>query len=108
MTIRNRRLLCVCLLLLPPNPLRAQDEKAVAIVGWLGKNDALDRVRKQSHHKVHEIALTAGRLMMIELRSVDFGGFLRLEDAAGKTVAENDGAEDRNARLCLVPPKTGV
>jgi CHAT domain-containing protein len=97
-------------LLLGFTPADAQDAKPLVITGELTKKDPLDKERKASHHKVHELELQAGEIYMIDLRSVDFDTFLRLEDAAGKKISTNDdiSTTDRNSRLGFAPKKTGT
>ncbi len=89
-------------------PAAAQADKPLTIQGRLQASDPLDRVRKQSHHKVHEVELKKDQLYLIELRSADFDTFLRVEDAQGKKLAENDdiGETDLNSRLGFVPSAT--
>jgi CHAT domain-containing protein/Flp pilus assembly protein TadD len=96
-------------LLLGFTTAHAQDAKPLVITGELTKKDPFDKVRKASHHKVHELELKAGEIYMIDLRSVDFDTFLRLEDATGKKISENDdiSAVDLNSRLGFVPKKSG-
>jgi CHAT domain-containing protein len=90
-------------------PAHAQDAKPLVITGELTKKDPFDKVRKASHHKVHELELKAGEIYMIDLQSADFDTFLRLEDGAGQKISENDDVSenDRNSRLGLVPKKSG-
>lgn len=74
----------------------------------LTADDPLDRVRKRSHCKVHEVKLEAGQQYRIDLTSRDFDTYLRLEDKDGKTLDENDdvGPKDLNSRLLFTPAKT--
>src|SRR5438045_1301506 len=96
------------LLTLTTAPAMAQGEKPLTINGQLKDNDPLDKLRKQSFHKVHEVELKKEQLYLIELRSVDFDTFLRIEDAKGKPLAENDDISetDLNARLGFLPTET--
>jgi hypothetical protein len=88
----------------------AQDAKPLVLTGELTKKDPFDKKRKASHQKVHELELKAGATYMIDLRSIDFDTFLRLENAAGNKISENDdlGDADANSRLGFVPKKTGT
>jgi CHAT domain-containing protein/Flp pilus assembly protein TadD len=77
--------------------------------GELTAKNPLDRVLKQSGHKVHEVQLEAGQLYAIELRSTVFDAYLRLEDTAGKQLAEDDDSGGgTDARLLYRPPQGGV
>ena len=60
------------------------------ISGELTSQDAFDKIRKDCFHEVHELHLKAGEIYLIELKSLDFEPFLRLEDAASKTLREHD------------------
>ena len=98
-----------CVLLLGFTNFHTQDVRPLVITGELTKKDPFDHERIASHHKVHELDLKAGEIYLIDLRSVDFDTFLRLEDATGKKICENDdiSAIDLNSRLGFVPKKSG-
>jgi hypothetical protein len=82
--------------------------KEIEINGRLTAKDVLDDVRKDSHHKVHEVRLTAGRVYQIDLRSSEFDPYLRLEDSGRKRLAEDDDSGGQlNARLEFQAPATG-
>jgi hypothetical protein len=49
-----------------------------------------DKVKTDCPGKRYELNCVAGRTYTIELRSEDFDAYLRLEDASGKTIEEND------------------
>jgi hypothetical protein len=69
------------------------DEKLVQIDGKLAKEDPADKIRKNNPHKVHEYKMKAGSVYAIKLVSKDPKGFdvyLRVEDSAGKNLAEDD------------------
>jgi CHAT domain-containing protein/tetratricopeptide (TPR) repeat protein len=97
---------------LPDQPKRATPppEKSLVIRGELKASDPLDRLRKQSYCRVHEVDLKAGRTYLVELRSPDFDTFLRVEDTQGRVLAENDdiGKTDLNSRLAIVPERRGT
>jgi eukaryotic-like serine/threonine-protein kinase len=61
---------------------------------------------------VHEQELTAGRAVVIEMRSKKFDTYLRLEDAKGKVLAENDdidlAAKNTDSRILFMPKASGV
>ena len=58
----------------------------------------------------HEIQLVGGRVYVIDLESSAFDPQLKLHDAAGKVLAENDdaGSTNRNARVVFTAPADGV
>jgi HEAT repeat protein len=77
------------------------------IDGQLAATDPLDKVRKQMHHKVHTVAMMAGQVYVIDLQSNDFDSWLRLEDAAGKQLAQDDdGGGFPHARITFTAPAT--
>jgi serine/threonine protein kinase/Tfp pilus assembly protein PilF len=102
--------------------LPAQERK-----GWEQLWADVALLRKQAAGRCHdsrqEIALTAkesskvnawimvaGRVYIIDLESTAFDALLRLEDAKGKQLAENDDFlpdVHRNARLVFTPKQTG-
>ncbi len=82
--------------------------KPIIIAGELAGNDARDRKLKASPARTHKIELKKGVCYVIDLVSKDFDAFLRLEDAKGKELAEDDdGGGENNARLFFIPPATG-
>jgi hypothetical protein len=81
----------------------------LAASGQLNDKDAFDKERKKCHHKVHEVKMTKGHRYTIDLRSGQFDPWLRLEDADGKILAEDDdGGGGRNARLRFTPERGGT
>jgi serine/threonine protein kinase/Tfp pilus assembly protein PilF len=61
----------------------------------------------QQKSSVHEQTLVAGRTYVIELESSAFDAFLKLQDASGKLLDENDDIEPgviQNARMIFTPP----
>ena len=60
--------------------------------------------------KVHEIKMTAGKSYMIDMESIDFDPFLKLEDAQGKLLAENNdiSPNNHNSRILFIPPQDGT
>src|SRR5262249_49220511 len=70
------------------------------IQGQLTRDDPLDRVPSGRHHQVQQVTLEAGRMYQFDLMSKEFGSFLRLEDAKGHVLAQDDdGGEGLNARI---------
>jgi tetratricopeptide (TPR) repeat protein/CHAT domain-containing protein len=87
-----------------------QDKEIVVlqVAGKLTGTDARDRVRKGSHHRVHEVPLQAGKHYLIDLVSADFDPFLRLENDTGKQLAEDDDSGGgTKARLVFAAPGPG-
>jgi hypothetical protein len=75
--------------------------------GKIAENDPVDPVHNQPA-KTHKMRLAAGKTYVIDLMSSDFDTFLRLEDSAGKQLAEDDdGGQDTNAQIVFTPEKTG-
>ena len=85
------------------------DDKGVQIEGKLTKDDPADKVRKGNPHKVHEYRFKAGTVHAIRLVSKDPKGFdiyLRIEDSAGKNLAEDDDSGGHpNAQVIFKAPK---
>jgi hypothetical protein len=80
----------------------------VDVSGRLLPEDPRDRVRKQSPRKTYRLRMDAGMTYVIDLQSADFDAFLRLEDASGNQVAEDDdGGGGRNARIRYSPTRAG-
>jgi hypothetical protein len=97
-----------------PNPTRAfQEQKKPAVVeitlkdgaarldARMTRDDAIDAIRKGCHCKIYTVKLSAGKTYQIDMESEDLDAFLRLEDAAGKRLAENDDVspDNLNARI---------
>ena len=82
----------------------------MVIEGELTGKDPFDKIRKGSRVKVHDLELKAEEIYLIDLRSLDFDTFLRLEDSTGKKISENDdiSATNLNSRLGFMPKKTGT
>lgn len=55
--------------------------------------------------KTHELEVLAGKTLVVDLHSPAFDAFLRLEDQAGKTLAENDDVRpgQTDARIVYAP-----
>lgn len=79
------------------------------MAGQLTANDPFDRVRKSCRHKVYTFRMVKGKVYKIDLESIVFDSFLRLEDAHGKQLAsDDDSGRGRNARLIFIAPRDGV
>jgi hypothetical protein len=95
----------------------AADEKPAAakkadhfdVQDKLTDQDPLDKVKTKSHCKIYPLKMSPKRAYTIDLRSSDFDAYLRIEDANGKSLAEDDdGGDGTNARLVFVPPSAGT
>lgn len=79
--------------------------KVLDIKGTLTESDPPD---KGKPHKAHVVKLTAGKTYKIDLISQDFDTYLRLQNAEGKVVAQDDDSGgDLNARILYQVPKDG-
>jgi hypothetical protein len=85
------------------------DDKVVQIDGKLTKEDPPDKVRKSNPHKAHEYKMKAGSVYAIKLVSKDpkgFDAYLRVEDSAGKNLAEDDDSGGwPNAQILFKAPR---
>jgi hypothetical protein len=85
--------------------------------GVLTDQDAKDKIRddmakrkvtKACVFKLHTIKMVPGSTYTIDLQSIDFDAYLRLEDPSGKQVAEDDdGAGSLNSRIVYTPQSEG-
>jgi hypothetical protein len=56
--------------------------------------------------EIHQVKMSRDRTYLIDLESTDFDPYLRILDSTGKQVAkDDDGGENRNARLRFTPLK---
>jgi hypothetical protein len=73
----------------------------------LKKDDPKDKERTESAHHSYSLPLRGGKTYVIECTSKEVDSFLRLEDASGKKLAEDDdGAGYPDARIVFKCPKT--
>ena len=65
---------------------------------------------KTENERVHEMKMLAGKTYVLDLESAQFDTYLRLEDAKGKVLAENDdiSPENLNSRLIFSAKEAGV
>jgi hypothetical protein len=88
---------------------KASDDKTVQIDGKLTKEDPPDKVRKSNPHKVHEYKMRAGSVYAIKLVSKNpqgYDAYLRIEDSAGKNLAEDDDSGGfPNAQILFLAPR---
>jgi thiol-disulfide isomerase/thioredoxin len=84
-----------------------EDKKGFKVDDKLGKEDAKDKKRKASAHKVHAYKMTAGSIYVIDMTSKQFDTYLRIEDADGKHLDEDDDGSGNslNARLVFEAPR---
>src|SRR5262245_58109698 len=71
-------------------PAKAEQDLVLKVEGKLTAGDPKDKVRKDSYHKVHTVKLEKDVVYRIDLISAQFDAYLRLEDADGKQLEEND------------------
>ena len=76
--------------------------------GALNKRDPFDFEREKCYRHIHEFNLKAGKTYTFDLASDDFDSYLRLEDADGNKLAEDDdGAGFLNARIVYTAAADG-
>jgi CHAT domain-containing protein/tetratricopeptide (TPR) repeat protein len=86
---------------------KAADQPLLKVEGELTRDDSVDPVLKKGFHKVYPVKLAAGAYYQIDLASKDFDAYLRLEDAKGKQLAEDDdGGGEQNARIVYRPERS--
>src|SRR5204862_4291710 len=79
------------------------------IQGQLNAACERDNVRTGSYRRVHLFSLKAGQLYTIDLMSSAFDAYLRLEDARGLRLAQDDDSGGAlNARILYAPPVDGL
>jgi hypothetical protein len=109
MTLATRSSLAVILLMLAQSPGSAQQAKPIIVNDQLTGGDAKDTKLKASPARRKTVELRGGVLYVLDLKSKDFDAYLRLEDPAGKPLAEDDDSGGGfNARLFFIPPKTAA
>jgi hypothetical protein len=77
----------------------------------LTARDQPDHARPGRHAKVYSYQMRAGLTYTIRMRKLtnDFDPYLRLEDAAGQVLAEDDDGDGfPNAKIVFTAPRTGV
>ncbi len=77
--------------------------------GTLKKSDPFDFERDKCYRHIHEFKMQAGKTYTIDLASDDFNAYLRLEDADGNKLAEDDdSAGFLNSRIVHTPAGDGT
>jgi len=95
-------------------PAQKKTDKATAVeyilfTGALTRERPTDKVRVGCYHRVFEFPMKAGTTYTIDMTGAipGFDPFLRLEDASGKQVAEDDDSGGgQNARIVFEAPRT--
>jgi CHAT domain-containing protein/tetratricopeptide (TPR) repeat protein len=88
---------------------KGADEPLLKVAGELKRSDPVDPVLKKGFHQVYSVKLAAGAYYQIDLVSKDFDAYLRLEDAKGKQLAEDDdGGGEQNARIVYRGERSGT
>jgi AhpC/TSA family len=84
-------------------------DKPFTIEGRLAKDDPADKIRKSNPHQAHPYTMKAGSVYLIKMTSKnpkELDNFLRLEDSAGRNLAEDDDSGGwPNARIIFKAPK---
>src|ERR1700722_16294487 len=102
-------LLALAVALLPRLAFAQETAAPIKISGELTDKDPVDTKFEKSKQKVHMVKLEGGKLMRIDLRSNDFDSYLRLQDEAGKTLAEDDDSGgEPHARIIYKIEKPGT
>src|SRR5207247_8836701 len=82
------------------------DDKGLNVKGELTKDDKEDKVRTGSKSKIYKLSMKKDSTWEINLKSDDFDAYLRLEDSAGKQLAEDDDSGGNlNAKIVFKAPK---
>jgi WD40 repeat protein len=75
----------------------------------LSSANARDAVRTDSYRRVFNLRLEKGETYVIDMMSRQIDSYLRLEDAAGTQLdQDDDGGEGLNARIVFTPPASGT
>jgi hypothetical protein len=97
--------LMLCSLALAQEP--AKSFQPLEIQGLLAETDPLD-FKLNKPCKLHRVAFTKGRTYIIDLISMNFDSYLRLEDPACKPLAEDDDTGGNlNSRITFTAPSDG-
>jgi tetratricopeptide (TPR) repeat protein/tRNA A-37 threonylcarbamoyl transferase component Bud32 len=76
--------------------------------GELTRQDPFDTRCAQARCKSYQVRMDAGKTYQLDLLSVDFDAFLRVENATGRERAfDDDSGGDLNARLVFTPAESG-
>jgi serine protease Do len=87
----------------PPAKKADKPDNPLSVKGQLDENDPNDPVRNQPC-KTYEVKLKKGRTYVIDMVTPDFDAYLRLDNAKGEQVAEDDDSGgDLNAQIVFTP-----
>jgi hypothetical protein len=101
-----RRFAMAMILFMPTFALAAPGD-LLEIKGQIVDDDPVDPVR-QHPAKIHDVKLDKGKLYQIDLISDDFDSYLRLVNAAGVEVAQDDdGGGNLNSKILYRPTEDG-
>jgi hypothetical protein len=93
----------------PKKTAGEKNAETLTIEDKLSADDPKDKVINRPH-KVHTVRLMAGKTYQLDLWGRDFDCYLRVEDASGKPLAEDDtraSAGWGNTRILFNAPRTG-
>lgn len=91
-----------------PPGVRSVGPGGLVINSNLDNTDPIDKVRKH-RAKTFSVRMNAGKNYTIDMKSMQFDCFLRLENPAGAQIAFNDdGGEGLNSRIIIRIPADGV
>jgi hypothetical protein len=98
---------CLCALLTSPTFAQEPTSEPIVLRDRLVSSDAPDRLRKVPA-KTHVVELKKGKIYRIDMASTEIDSSLRIENEAGKTLAQDeDGGGGLNARISFRPPEDG-
>jgi hypothetical protein len=90
------------------NPDKKNEPNEIVVKGELVKADLKDKVRTGMYCKTYTYKMIEGRNYQIDMKSKEMDSYLRLEDPAGQSIAEDDdGGGFPDARIVIRAPKTG-
>jgi peroxiredoxin len=85
---------------------KGDKDKELKVSGELTKDDPFDKVRKNSHCKTYKFKMMKDMTYQIDMKSKKVDSYLRLEDSAGKQLAEDDDSGGfPDARIIFKAPK---
>lgn len=91
---------------LSPAPRKADPKVILRDVNRLGTQDTARRTRPGCYSRVYTVDLVLGEEVVIDLESLEFDAYLRLEDSAGQKLAEDDDTGfEGNARITFRAPR---
>ena len=92
-----------------PEKVLDLDKAGFELSSRLTAKDPRDKVRAQMFAKVFLVKMIKGKVYTIEMGTRQFDAYLRLEDAAGKQLAEDDDSGGNlDALITFRAPETGT